>query len=128
MAIDRVRVNEGSVKLLEFDIVNEADEAVSESSLTSAQLTLLDIETYAPGASPATGIINDRDAQDVLNDNNVTIDSEGHVVWTMQPEDNVIVTPRRQVERHRAQFSFAWDEGSFNVEIEIEVVNLRKAS
>lgn len=128
MAIDRVRVNEGSTKLIEFDILDEDGEGVPVASLSSATLRLFDLDTYVPGASPAEGILNDRHDQDVLNDNDVTINSSGHVVFTMQPDDNVIVTPRRQIERHRALFAFTWATGTYQQEIEIEVVNLRGAA
>lgn len=130
--MDRVRVNEQSVKVVEFDIVDAEDQAVPADSLTVGELTLYDMDTFVPG-SPTVGIINGRNAQDILNDNNVTIDSSGHVVYTMPAADNAMPDDvdsrahllRRQVWRHRAQFHFEWDDGSFNYEFEIEVVNLR---
>lgn len=123
--MDRVRVNERSTKLIEFDVLDEDGAGVPAANLTTAQLTLYDMDTAAPGESPDESILNDRDAQDVLNVNDVTISSVGHVEWTMQPDDNVIVTSRRQLERHRAQFLFTWVGGEFRQEIEIEVLNLR---
>lgn len=129
MAIDRIRdVNERSSKVVTFTLKDQAGAPVPAASLTAAELTLYDVETYE-NASPAVGILNDRQGQNVLNLNNVTIHStSGLVTWTMQPEDNVIVTERRQVERHRAMFHFAWSGGSFDYECEIEVVNLRSAA
>src|SRR5687768_6325182 len=105
MAIDRVRVNERSTKVIEFDILDQAGAAVPAASLSAATLTLVDLDTYVQG-SPSEGIINARDAHNVLNANQVTISAAGHVVWTMQPGDNPIVTSRRQIERHRAMFRF----------------------
>lgn len=133
MAIDRIRVNEGSSKIIEFDILDENGSIVPAANITVATLTLYDRETYQPGASPSVGIINGRDAQNVLNGNNVVIADSGSpanklVTWTMQPEDNPIVTPRRQIERHRAEFHIEFSTGEFNGEVEIEVMNLRKAS
>lgn len=123
--MDRVRVNEQSVKAVTFTITDENSDPVASASLDAAELTLYDVDTYV-GGSPATGIINDRQAQDVLNTNDVTVGAtDGLVTWLMQPEDNVIVTELRQVERHRAAFRFAWDTGSFEYEFEIEVTNLR---
>jgi hypothetical protein len=126
MAIDRVRVNEGSTTVIEFNVLDADGAAVPAASLTLATLTLYDIGTYVPG-SPVVGILNSRDQQDVNNDHDVTIsDSTTKLVtWTSQPDDHVIVTPRRQLERHRAQFHFEWATGEFNYELEIEVVNLR---
>jgi len=126
--MESVRVTEGSTHVIAFDLLDQADAAVPDTLLTEATLTLFDWETGAGsgGGSPVPGILNGRDAQDVLNDNDVTIDTVGHVIWTMQPDDNVIVTARRQVERHRAQFHFVWPTGEFWYELEIEVVNLRR--
>lgn len=126
--MDRIRVNEGSTKVVEFDILDEAGDGVPAADLDTATLRLYDLDTYVPGGSPAQGILNDRDEEDVLDTNDVDIDADGHVTWTMQPEDNQIVTPRRQIERHRALFAFTWDTGAYQQEIEIEVVNLRGAA
>lgn len=133
MAITRVRFTEGSSGFVRFQLTDQAGEPVIFDGLTEGTLTLWDMETSVPGASPAEGIINNRDQQDVLpegsplEENNVSYESNGYVRWDLQPEDNVIVNPRRQVERHRAMFVFGWEGGSLNYELEIEVVNLRRA-
>lgn len=126
----RFRFDERSSGCIEFDIVDREGVAVPAANLTTAELTLFDWETGAgfTGESPKPGIINNRDAQDVLNTNNVAIDADGHVIWSLQPDDNIIVNPRRQIERHRAVFRFTWPTGSFPYEIEIEVVNLRNVA
>lgn len=124
--MDRFRCQEDSTFVISGTILDQDDAAVALAALTAATLTLFDLDTYEPGSSPVTGILNERDAQDVLNMNNVTIHAtSGLFTWTLQPDDNVIVTPRRQVERHRALFTFTWSAGSFNYECEIEVVNRR---
>lgn len=123
-----VRFSERSSAQIAFDIKDANGAAVPASALSSAQLTLFDMDTYSGKASsPSEGIINNRLNQDVLNASNVTIDSNGHVVWSVQADDNVIVTSRRQIERHRAMFQFVWASGSFFYEIAIEVKNLRAA-
>ncbi len=128
MAIDRIRVTENSNRVITFSLLDSDGAPVPSASLTEATLTLFDWQTSG-GGSPAVGIINARDGQNVLNANDVTIGAtDGSVTWTMQPEDNVIVTERRQVERHRAMFHFAWATGLFDYELEIEVTNLRQAS
>lgn len=126
--MDRIRCTENSTKVVTFTILDQAGDPVPSASLTAATLTLFDLQS-GTGGSPAIGVLNSRDGQDIKNAHNVTIHAtSGLVTWTMQPADNIIVTERRQVERHRAMFTFTWSGGSFDYEFEIEVVNLRKAS
>ncbi len=135
MAIPRARFIENSSGFIRAQIIDADGEPVPESAITAASLTLYDLMTFVPGVSPAVGVINNRNAQDVnasgmspasLND--VTYLDNGYFRWDLKPEDNPIITPRRQIERHRAEFSFAFAGGSFNYQIEIEVVNLRKVA
>ncbi len=130
MAIDRIRVNEQSSRTVSFTLKDNTGAAVPLSSISLATLTLYDMGTYVPGSSPVVGILNERDAQDVKNTNDVTVHAtSGLVTWVMQPADNVIVTPRRQVERHRAEFRFVLSNGTeLDYQMEIEVTNLRKAA
>jgi hypothetical protein len=122
--MQRFRFNEGSSGVIEFDLEDEAGDPVPDSELDMATLTLWDLETGDLDGSPRVGIINGRDEQDINNVNHVAIDSDGHLVFTLQPEDNIIVTPRRQVERHLAKFEFAWATGHFTYLCEIDVDNL----
>lgn len=128
--MDRFRFNEQSSGIIEGDIVDEQDLPVTADRLTEATLTLYDLETGSLTTSPIAGVINSRLEQDAKDANDVALDAgspatDGHFVWSVQPEDNIIVTPRRQVERHRAVFRFVWATGQFPYECEIEVVNLR---
>jgi hypothetical protein len=129
--MERFRFDERSSGSIEGDIVDRNGDPVAAGSLTAATLTLYDWDTGAgyqdgsPGSSPRPGILNGRDTQDVLNANDVSIDADGHFIWRVQPEDNVIVTARRQVERHRAMLLFAWSDGEFRFECELDVNNLR---
>ena len=134
MAITRERFNEGSSGFIRAQIVDSNGDPVNVDALTVATLTLLDLQTCSPGASPAVGIINARDGQDILAAgmspaelNDVSYEDDGYFRWDVQPEDNIIVTPRRQIERHRAEFHFEFTGGAFNYPIEIEVMNMRKA-
>lgn len=133
MAITRVRFNENSSGFIRARIVDQAGLPVEFTALTSATLTLWDVETGSAVVSPIEGIINGRDYQDILPagsplvENDVTYEGDGYFRWDLQPADNVIVNPRRQIERHRAMFVFDWLGGSLVYELEIEVMNLRRA-
>lgn len=141
MAVTRLRFSELTSARVIGTIQDRTGAVVSGASLTDATLTLYDLLT-ATGGSPDPGIINGRDAQDVLGvgspaeQNGVTIysdlqtDSDGSTYnfeWLLEPEDNIIVTERRQIERHKAMFHFVWPTGEMRAEFEIDVLNLRKA-
>lgn len=124
-------VNEHSSRRVRFYIYDEDGAAVPFSALSSATLTFYNKGTYAPGSSPVIGIINSRDGQNVLNANNVTIHAtSGLVTWAMQKGptgDNPIIVPRRQVERHIAEFVFVAGDAEINQDCEVIVRNLGKS-
>lgn len=53
-------------------------------------------------------IINGRSGQNVLQVNNVTVDEEGKLTWTLQPEDSVILDDALHQEPHIARFDFTY--------------------
>ncbi len=139
MAIDRIRVNEHSSRTVTFTLLDQAGVAVPLTDINLAALTLYDMESYVPGGSPVAGILNARDAQNILNAHNVTIHAtSGLITWAMQPDDNgdpdgltakqLIDRHRRQIWRHRAEFRFVCGTVELDYQCEIEVVNLRKAA
>jgi hypothetical protein len=87
-------------------LVDEHGDPVPLSEITSLQLTLVDFNTGE--------VINDRDHQDALNTNDVTVHpTSGLLTWSIQPEDNIIVTNTIKdgtVERHRATFELQFGE------------------
>ena len=105
-------------------LTDEAGEPISGADLTTLTLTLYDQRSRA--------VINNRQAQDVLNDNDVTINTDGQLVWTMQRADNAIIgTPRPGVtETHIALFEWTWDAGTKAGlhELLIEVKQIEKVS
>lgn len=112
---------------------DKSGNVVPGDAVSVCELTLWDLETYAAG-SPNQGIINSRNAFDLLGSEEVTISADGAFVWNMAAADNTIVNSRRQIERHRATLHFEWSMGSpavageTNVELEIEVENLQRVS
>jgi len=124
-----LRCRERSADRVTGILYDSTPAVVAGSDVTICTLTLWDLET-AENTSPVEGIINARHAFDVLGSSEVTISEAGEFVWYMDPADNVIVNSRRQVERHRATLHFEWqtttEDGFTNVELEIEVENLRR--
>lgn len=113
-------------------LVDQTGAAVSGSVLNTLTLTLYDKLT---GTS-----INGRNAQNVLNQNDVTVDDSGVITWTLQPADNAIVNTTlpssystdsdgHYLEKHVALFQATWgSSGACNHEIVIYVVALDKVS
>jgi hypothetical protein len=64
--------------------------------------------------------------QNVLGVNGVTVNESGLLIWTVQPEDTVIVKPTSEFETHVATFNATWGtDKSVTHEVEITVANLR---
>jgi hypothetical protein len=78
--------------------------------IPDATLESLTLSRYVTGSG---AVVNNRDQQDVLNTNDVTVDSSGTLTWAVRPADNAIVgTHGRRFERHRAVFQFTWSSGT----------------
>lgn len=111
-------VNEGVTAIYSFQIVDYDNTPIPAASLDTLTLTLYD--------KSSSTIINSRDAQDVLNANNVTVDASGNVTWTMQPEDNIIVSETLlagRKEAHIALFEWTWDtskKGKYEEQFDIK--------
>ena len=106
ITLEERQIFEQSSADLTATLLQDSDDpqsVVPGSSLLSLTLTLYDVETGQ--------IINQRDNQDVLNTNQVTVDENGLLTWYMQPEDTIIVTdelPPDSTEQHIALFTFTW--------------------
>jgi hypothetical protein len=58
----------------------------------------------------------------VKNQNGCTINEEGHLIWTMEPRDNPILTPNLPDgtrEQHKATFIWSWAGGQKQGQIDI---------
>ncbi len=106
------------------NLKDELGVAVPQASIDTATLTFYD---------KLTGdIINNRLAQDINNNNNVTIHAtSGLITWSMQKEDNPIMNPKRipigRTEKHVALFEFNYNTtGYAKAEVLIEVENINK--
>jgi hypothetical protein len=96
---DRVFL-EGTTPVYRATIQDEAGEPIAAADLDTLELTLVD---HLTGAT-----INGRCEQDVLNDNNVTLDAEGQLKWQLQAADNAILGDLRPGQKERHQFLFRW--------------------
>lgn len=107
-------LKEKETGLYSFTLRDESGAAIAAASLTSVTLTL-----YEPGSGQ---IINSRTNQNVLNQNQVTIDEFGKVSWDIQLADVTILDASRPTEVHRALFFFSWSGGTKGKPHEVDLV------
>jgi hypothetical protein len=91
---------EGTTPIYTTRLTDAFTQPIPGSTLLSLQLTYLDHMTLRP--------INGREAQDVLNQNDVVVDESGLVTWYMQPEDTALVDRTQQMEQHLIHLTYSW--------------------
>ena len=113
---------EKTTRVYTATVEDEAGVAIPGTSLTTLVLTLYSLHTGT--------VINSRNAQNVLNANNVTVDANGLLTWTMQPADNQILDNALTSERHTALFEFTYSSGAKSGKHEVVFVvdNLTKVT
>lgn len=95
--------------------------------LSSAVLLTLTLTLYATKADGTDAIINSRNAQNVLNANNVTVDTLGNLIWVIQPNDTALVE-NIPFERHIGLFQWTWPAGAGKREVILVVQNLNEVT
>jgi hypothetical protein len=100
---------EATTGLLTFTLVDSDGAGVPVSMLSTVTLTYYDVISGT--------IVNSRNAQNVLNANDVSIVTAGSpavttVEWQIQPADTVMVDAELALEYRVAQFRWTWDSGT----------------
>lgn len=114
-------IAEGVSAWYQAKLVDRNGTGVDADALTTLTLTFFAMD------DPAETIINSRTQQNVLNENEVTLDSAGNLQWAMQPEDTVILDQRRRLERRIALFEWVGPVvGSGKHEVVMTIVNVPK--
>lgn len=85
---------------------DDAGAVLPAASVVTFTLTLYVIKTDGTIA-----YVNSRNAQNVLNTNNVTLDAAGLVTWSVQVADTTLVESL-PFERHIALWEWTWDGGA----------------
>ena len=92
-------------------LIDEFGLGIPAASMNSVTLTLYDTASQT--------IINNRDAQNVLNLNQVTIDGEGNLVWLWLPLDMPRLHDTRAPETHTGLWTVVWNGGNSQILHEI---------
>lgn len=113
------RVNKLTTFRYPAQLLNQNGEGLGQADLDTLTLKLYDATTFA--------IINSRDDQNVLNDNGVTLDDDGNLVWIMEPADNPVLSAALESEMHVALFKWTWDSGARKGDHEVmfRVLNIK---
>ena len=113
-------MDEGESGVYTAALTDENGTAIAAANLSAFTLTLYEKSTET--------VINSRNAQNVLNTNNVTVDAAGVVTWTIQPGDTAIIRPDAHYEDHVGVFVATWAAGTKRKphEVTIRVHNLAK--
>lgn len=116
-----VEINEKASALYTATLKDENGVVISLGNITTATMTLFDVETGT--------IINSRNAQDIKNANNVTIHAtSGLLTWSLQPADTIIVDSTRPGEEHRAEITVVYNSRVNKHEVVMYIRNLTKTS
>lgn len=92
---------------------------LSPDDLLTLTLTYYDVKSGT--------ILNNRNAQNVFNTNDVTISDTGVVSWIVQADDAVVVGTGL-LEEHAAFFRWTWEDGQQSEEIHHLVRNVTQVS
>ncbi len=95
--------------------------------LPGATLSTLVLTLYAIKADGTDGVVNSRNAQNVLNANNVTVSTGGLLTWAIQVGDTTLVEDL-PFERHIALFEWTWPNGAGKHEAVLVVRNLHRVT
>ena len=97
-------INERTTADYTVTLQDKQGNVLAGSAITSLTLTL-----YALASGT---ILNGRDGQNVLNQNNVTIDENGLLVFSLQSDDGAIMNGSCEYETHRAEFDCVFNGGA----------------
>jgi hypothetical protein len=96
-------MEEATTRSFEADLVAD-DAPISGDVLLTLTLTLKQAYTQA--------VINNREDQNVLDTNDVMVDSAGHLIWSVRVEDSTILNRSLWQEPRRCLFKWTYISGA----------------
>lgn len=122
------------MEAITFDPINEQTTGSFTAQITGndgvtplplASISTLVLTLYAIKGDGTDQIINGRNAQNILNTNNVVVTVGGALTWTIQIADTTLVEDL-PFERHIALFEWTGAFGAGKQEIVLPIRNLRQ--
>ncbi len=114
------QVNRDTTATFTGTLTDASGTVVPSASLTALTLTLYDLNTRS--VASGYGIINNRNLQNVLNANNVTVNAQGVVTFSMVVADNPCIGTQPQ-ERHRMVWRWSTSTEVGSATIDVDVIN-----
>lgn len=96
-------ITEGTTPEISAVLANLSQVPLPGSALLALTLTYYQEYTQA--------IINDRNAQNALQANRVTVDAAGVLIWKLSALDTAILNDALETEPHIAHFSYSYSDG-----------------
>lgn len=104
--IERFIVHEKESRFYDLTFTDQTGTQIALASMSALTLSL-----FLKDSDPII-YINSRNGQNILNANNVTIDSAGKITWAIQPADSAMQNADAQVEVHVAIFTLTTTGGT----------------
>jgi hypothetical protein len=103
MSISDWTMDEGESGTISAIVQDKDDVAIPGSSLSTLTIRITDALTGT--------VINGRDNQSILNENNGTVDESGILEFKVQPEDSINVgSPKGVLEVHQIELDWTWND------------------
>lgn len=104
--IDKFMVYEKESRFYDLTFTDQAGVQIPKASMSALTLSL-----FLKDSSPIA-YLNGRNAQNVFDLNNVTIDTAGKITWAIQPADLAMSNTSAEVEVHVAIFTLTTTGGT----------------
>lgn len=115
-------IRENTTPVYTAVIRDENGNVLPDTALDSLLMTYYDVDSGE--------IINNRNAQNILNANDVTVDNVGQLTWDMRPADTAIIDGSSVFEEKVAVISWSWTVSLItrqsNQEVRFHIQNLAK--
>lgn len=108
MSVEDWTIDEGESGSITASVQDKNGNALVKANIGSLNITILDVRSNT--------IINNRNAQNILDANNGSVDTDGTVTFKLQPEDTINVgSPRGFLEERQVTIEWTWTDLDFQL-------------
>lgn len=108
MTVEDWTIDEGESGSITASIQDKAGNPLTKTDINSLAISIVDLRTNT--------VINNRDAQTILDANDGTVEVDGTLTFKLQPEDTINVgSPRNFLEERQVTINWTWTDLEFVV-------------